>query len=83
MSAALHLPMIWGASQAESAWFAEPRIREERPTARAETRAAERAPAAEPAVTLAFYRKHTENMLRRYLYASMRWAGPRRFWVSR
>jgi predicted DNA-binding protein (UPF0251 family) len=26
---------------------------------------------AEPLVSLAFYRKHTENMLRRYLYASM------------
>src|SRR5450432_965306 len=25
----------------------------------------------EPVVTLAFYRKHTESMLRRYLYASM------------
>jgi hypothetical protein len=29
------------------------------------------APAAEPLVSLAFYRKHTESMLRRYLYASM------------
>jgi hypothetical protein len=28
-------------------------------------------PAAEPLVSVAFYRKHTENMLRRYLYASM------------
>jgi DNA-directed RNA polymerase specialized sigma24 family protein len=28
-------------------------------------------PAAEPVVSLAFYRKHTESMLRRYLYASM------------
>jgi hypothetical protein len=28
-------------------------------------------PAAEPLVSLGFYRKHTENMLRRYLYASM------------
>ena len=27
--------------------------------------------APEPAVSLAFYRKHTENLLRRYLYASM------------
>ena len=29
------------------------------------------APAAEPLISLAFYRKHTEKMLRRYLYASM------------
>jgi hypothetical protein len=26
---------------------------------------------AQPEISLAFYRKHTENMLRRYLYASM------------
>jgi hypothetical protein len=26
---------------------------------------------AEPVVSVAFYRKHTENMLRRYLYASL------------
>lgn len=30
-----------------------------------------KAPAAQPPVSLAFYRKHTEKMLRRYLYASM------------
>ena len=28
-------------------------------------------PVAEPVTSLAFYRKHTESMLRRYLYASM------------
>jgi DNA-directed RNA polymerase specialized sigma24 family protein len=28
-------------------------------------------PAADPPVSLAFYRRHTEKMLRRYLYASM------------
>ena len=30
-----------------------------------------KAPAGEPGVSLAFYRRHTERMLRRYLYASM------------
>jgi predicted DNA-binding protein (UPF0251 family) len=30
-----------------------------------------KAPVASPVVSVAFYRKHTENMLRRYLYASM------------
>ena len=30
-----------------------------------------KAPAAQPVVSLGFYRKHTEKMLRRYLYASM------------
>jgi len=33
--------------------------------------AAAKAPATNPLVSLGFYRKHTENMLRRYLYASM------------
>jgi hypothetical protein len=28
-------------------------------------------PLAEPLITVAFYRKHTESLLRRYLYASM------------
>jgi len=32
---------------------------------------AERTPAIKPDSSLAFYRKHTEKMLRRYLYASM------------
>jgi predicted DNA-binding protein (UPF0251 family) len=30
-----------------------------------------KAPVAAPVVSVAFYRKHAENMLRRYLYASM------------
>jgi RNA polymerase sigma factor (sigma-70 family) len=30
-----------------------------------------KAPVAEPVVSVTFYRRHTENMLRRYLYASM------------
>ncbi|MGA3343614.1 MAG: sigma factor-like helix-turn-helix DNA-binding protein [Terracidiphilus sp.] len=30
-----------------------------------------KAPAAGPVVSLGFYRKHTESLLRRYLYASM------------
>jgi hypothetical protein len=32
---------------------------------------AAKAPAAEPLISLGFYRKHTESLLRRYLYASM------------
>jgi hypothetical protein len=35
------------------------------------TKPAIKTPAAEPLVSLGFYRKHTESMLRRYLYASM------------
>ncbi len=69
MSAALQLPMIWGMGTAREAW---PASRKEE-----ETRAVEGdrrkpvQPKDEPDISLAFYRKHTERMLRRYLYASM------------
>jgi Sigma-70, region 4 len=63
MSAALQLPTVWGASPAKSICTAQP--------GRGETSRKEDAEAARPAVSLAFYRRHTENMLRRYLYASM------------
>ena len=63
MSAALQLPMVWGASPAKSIYPAQP--------GRGDTRRGSDAGAARPAVSLAFYRRHTENMLRRYLYASM------------
>ena len=67
MSAALQLPVVWGAAspeitcdeiqskreRVESAVVANPGCRPE------------------PDGSLAFYRKHTESMLRRYLYASM------------
>lgn len=63
MSAALQLPMVWAASPAKSM----------RPvyTGRGETSLQKDAGAPRPAVSLAFYRRHTESMLRRYLYASM------------
>jgi hypothetical protein len=72
MSAALQLPMIWGSSGPRRAWI-------ESDPAEPEPNAAERQPQKEeedgkvvgPATSLAFYRKHTESMLRRYLYASM------------
>ncbi len=64
MSAALQVHAIWGAAaQASPA-----RIRTV-PVTR--TAAAQTAPSTEPDACLAFYRKHTESMLRRYLYASM------------
>jgi DNA-directed RNA polymerase specialized sigma24 family protein len=65
MSAALQLPVVWGAAGAEAAWI-EIRRRREAHAAPAE---AKNLPA--PDAGLAFYRKHTERMLRRYLYASM------------
>jgi DNA-directed RNA polymerase specialized sigma24 family protein len=64
MSAALQLPVIWGSSTAQAEW----QLR------RAWASAAPSQPEADeagPPVSLAFYRKHTESILRRYLYASM------------
>jgi hypothetical protein len=69
MSAALQLSTLWGASSAQALW------REgNRKPVQPETNSAGNLPerrVAEPLVSLAFYRKHTESMLRRYLYASM------------
>ena len=58
MSAALQLPLVWGSGAPVQ------------PPQRKKT-IWEAKPAAEPVVSLAFYRKHTESLLRRYLYASM------------
>jgi DNA-directed RNA polymerase specialized sigma24 family protein len=71
MSAALQLPMIWGAGSLQGTWQDFGRKEKPRPAAKQDTHAVARAPAEEPVVSLAFYRKHTEKMLRRYLYASM------------
>ncbi|MGA2673830.1 MAG: sigma-70 family RNA polymerase sigma factor [Terracidiphilus sp.] len=65
MSAALQLPMIWGASGPQAVGR-EDRRKQQEPAARCEAKSPP-----EPVVSLAFYRKHTESMLRRYLYASM------------
>lgn len=64
MSAALQLPVVWGAASAEAVWVEGKRTRENQP-------AAQPARSSPPDTSLAFYRKHTESMLRRYLYASM------------
>ena len=71
MSAALQLPMVWGASSSQGAWQETRRTGEQKSAARPDVKPPAKAPAAEPVVSLAFYRKHTESMLRRYLYASM------------
>ena len=70
MSAALQLPMVWGASSSQPEWQEDRRKGQEIPAARPEVKPA-KAPDAGPLVSLGFYRKHTESMLRRYLYASM------------
>lgn len=63
MSAALQLPMVWGTSSSQRAWQEDGRNWEEEPAAKT--------PSEGPVVSLGFYRKHTESMLRRYLYASL------------
>ena len=68
MSAAHAMRLTWGANTARAALTIERRKWERKPVPKAEAEAAE---ANKPPANLGFYRKHTENMLRRYLYASM------------
>ncbi len=71
MSAALQLPVVWGASYPQAGWHEDGRIWEEKPAARPEVKPPSKEPSDGPVTSLGFYRKHTESMLRRYLYASM------------
>ncbi|MGC9157996.1 MAG: hypothetical protein ACP5FH_03310 [Terracidiphilus sp.] len=71
MSAALQLPMIWTASRLQQAKQRQGRSVEEKPAMKPAAKPVVRAKAAEPEASLGFYRKHTESLLRRYLYASM------------
>jgi hypothetical protein len=71
MSAALQLPMIWEAGDAKGMIQGKGREGERKPAAQLEINAAAKAAEPRPVVSVAFYRKHTEKMLRRYLYASM------------
>src|SRR5271166_2858943 len=71
MSAVLQLPTVWGADSSPAPWAqvaGKPETRHQpSPTAKPH----EGAPGRKPDASLAFYRRHTEKMLRRYLYASM------------
>ena len=69
MSAALQLPMTWGANSPRTA-SVHRRKCESVPAPPLHQPAAHE-PETEPAISLGFYRKHTESLLRRYLYASM------------
>jgi hypothetical protein len=71
MSAALQLPLVWGASSLSEGWRVQRRINDQRVAAKIAEGTAKKASVTEPDASLAFYRKHTEAMLRRYLYASM------------
>ena len=70
MSAALQLPLIWGVSSPQQTWQEERRSGKKPPVSVGVAVAA-KAAAKEPVISLGFYRKHTESLLRRYLYASM------------
>jgi hypothetical protein len=70
VSAALQLPAIWATASVIQKWRSvcsvEPRSDHE-----AESSSANQKAGSVPSISVAFYRKHTEKMLRRYLYASM------------
>lgn len=69
MSAALQLPVVWAAASAETVCDEVTKRQLEQDAAAAVMD--EESPAQAADASLAFYRKHTESMLRRYLYASM------------
>ena len=70
MSAAIQAPLIWEARRQQIAWRESRQSSQAKPLPPAE-RQQKTEGKAEPIVSLGFYRKHTERMLRRYLYASM------------
>lgn len=69
MSAALQLPAVWGTAGTQSARIQISRKQPENTVEAAPGNTPSRA--AQPDASLAFYRKHTESLLKRYLYASM------------
>jgi DNA-directed RNA polymerase specialized sigma24 family protein len=71
MSAAPQLPWIWGAGCAERAPQADTPGWDELAPLLLEDDEPEEDASRGPSVSLAFYRRHTESTLRRYLYASM------------
>ena len=71
MSAALLLPVSWGAANPEPAYRLGRRIAAQKAAPASPARAAVNSSEDEPDISLGFYRRHTESLLRRYLYASM------------
>ena len=71
MSAALQLPVVWEVSNSQRPENEERRKWQQRPAVAPAIKPVVKAPAAGPVISLGFYRKHTESLLRRYLYASM------------
>jgi hypothetical protein len=71
MSAALQLPLLWGEGNTQPVVQSEPEKWEEKSTPPDVEYLPAKPPSAAPVVSVAFYRRHTENVLRRYLYASL------------
>jgi hypothetical protein len=71
VSAALQLPAIWGAGSAQAVCPAPRKKVVANASAATGTKPVSDKRETEPVSSVAFYRKHTESMLRRYLYASM------------
>jgi hypothetical protein len=71
MSAALQLPMTWESIDPPQVIQEKRRRCGQRPAEQLAIKQPAMAAAAEPVVSLGFYRKHTEKTLRRYLYCSM------------
>ena len=72
MSAARQSPALW--ADGSSSFTGQPGAgfwEDNLPGAGNQENASERPAAKKPVVSLAFYRRYTENLLRRYLYASM------------
>jgi hypothetical protein len=71
MSAVLQLSRIYAAAAASSGWFAAPAGSQPDTGDLPAPQPPPEQTGPAPVYSLAFYRKHTEKMLRRYLYASM------------
>jgi DNA-directed RNA polymerase specialized sigma24 family protein len=69
MSAALQLPFDWEASIAHAVWRIERRRCQRKPAQQAAAEPAQSR--TKPEACMAFYRKHTEGLMRRYMQASM------------
>jgi len=71
MSAALMLATVWGACNSQLGCLEDRSTWEQKPAPQPAETASAKELSPGPLVSLAFYRKHTESLLRRYLYASM------------
>jgi hypothetical protein len=71
MSAALQLPLVWSSIGSSNGWPDNEKPAEDLRTPKPIEEPDEEEPASDPPLNMAFYRKHTERILRRYLYASM------------